>query len=219
MQKSLPINRTLAIGVTAVVLFALAVASVLLVWGTVSGSATPAEWPTLSMKYQISGTFYSISDAPAETATKEILLEYRGVNDWKSTITNAPTITDGTLEFNETGSYMEVKDGYFNEYDATGGGTRSEALEEGQLMAPTLRMYPIPFDAMTERYDGEPVQKTVDVTVCLLDECEDSVQGWAFADGEEEYVYVDDARGIPVVIPGIEITEVRVTGERQPVVR
>ncbi|MYC31148.1 MAG: hypothetical protein F4X65_13840 [Chloroflexi bacterium] len=219
MGNSMSIKRPLAIGVTAVALFALAVASALILWGPVSGSATPAEWPALSMKYQVSGKFYAVGDTEPDTVTKEILVEYRGINDWKRSVVTAPTITDGTLQFSETGSYTEVKDGVMTDYDATGGGTSAETLTEDQLIAPELRLYPLPFDAIEQRYDGEPVQRSVDVTVCFDDQCETSVQGWVFTEDEEEYIYVDDARGIPIALPGMTITEVRVTGARQPVDR
>ena len=186
------------------------------VW-TVSAQGSIKDWPPLIIRYSITGQYYAIGDEKAPVATKEILVTYRGLNDWKREIVAAPTVDVGDHSFSEVGSFIEVKNGTVTDYDATASYTEVEDLEPDTYMSPELRLAPLPFEKMVEKYDGDPVKVSTEVRLCWRTVCEEKAQGWSFVIGDEAYIYVKDKRGIPLVIPGLDITEIIIDGEPEPV--
>ena len=124
---------------------------------TVSAQGSIKDWPPLIIRYSITGQYYAIGDEKAPVATKEILVTYRGLNDWKREIVAAPTVDVGDHSFSEVGSFIEVKNGTVTDYDATASYTEVEDLEPDTYMSPELRLAPLPFEKMVEKYDGDPV--------------------------------------------------------------
>ena len=184
---------------------------------TVSAQGSMEDWPPLTIRYSITGQFYAIGDEKAPVATKELLVTYRGLNDWRREIVAAPTVDAGNHSFSEVGSYIEVKNGTVTDYDAVASYTEVEDLEADTYMTPEMRLAPLPFEKMVEKYNGDPVKVSTDVRLCWRAECEEKAQGWSFTIGDKAYVYVEDKRGIPLVIPGLDITEVIIDGEPEPV--
>ena len=184
---------------------------------TVRAQGSIPDWPPLTIRYSITGQYYSIGDKKAPVATQEILVTYRGLNDWKREIVAAPTVDAGNHSFSEVGSYIEVKNGTVTDYDAVASYTDVEDLEPDTYMSPALRLAPLPFEKMVEKYDGDPVKVSTDVRLCWGTVCEEKAQGWSFQIGDQAYIYAEDKRGIPLVIPGLDITEVIIQGELEPV--
>ena len=219
MMNRLPMKRPMVVGGTALVLLVLMLVAVFALWGRVLASvAVPfVDWPELSINYEVTGQFYSIGDTLPDAITKEYLVSYRSVNEWRQEVVAAPTITvSDDYEFSPLGSYMEVKGGIVTRYDATGGGTTTEPLEEGGVMVPELRLVPMPLEKMLELGDGDPVKKQTDTLLCWETICEKEPWGWAFTEGKNEYIYAQDKRGIPLSMPGLNILEVRVNSPQEP---
>jgi hypothetical protein len=212
----------MVVGGTALVLLVLMLVVVFALWGRVIASvAAPfADWPELSINYEVTGQFYSIGDTPPETVTKEYLLSYRSLNEWRKEVVAAPAITvSDDYEFSQLGSYMEIKGGIITRYDATGGGTTTKPFEEDGILSPGFRRAPMPLEMMLALGYGDPVKKQTDTLLCWETSCEKNPWGWSFTEGNKEYIYAQDKRGIPLSVPGINILEVRVHSPQEPTSR
>ena len=209
-------TRTLKLTAGLSLCLVLALAAVATVW-TARAQQSIQDWPELTIRYEISGQYYSLGDQKPEV-TKEILLTYRSLNDWRREVVSSTSVTSGgggTID--ETGSYMEVKNGTVTEYNTLIGDVLTNDVSPDTYMVPEPRLAPIPFENAVEQYGGEPEKIETDVRLCWNTTCEEKAQGWAFAVGDEVYVYAEDKRGIPLVMPSLDITEVNVVGEREPV--
>ncbi len=200
-------------------LLALAAVTVFIVGTRIYAATQIAEWPSFTTQYEETGAFYSSGDGPPESQTLKTELQYRRKNDWRTEIIEAPTIHSSSGDFSFFGSYTEVRNGQVTEYDSTGGGTRTYRLEDDVWFMPMGRFIPIPFAVMKRHFGHTLQEKPTSVTLCFKDVCEANARGWVFSDQGLEYVFADDTRGIPLGLPGVNITEVRVAGEQLPVPR
>ena len=178
------------------------------VWGYALGSGDPPDWPELTMKYEL------------DEGTLKHEFEYRGWNDWRSTVVEAPTVGSGAGSYTQQDSYREVKEGYITVYDSETGTKESTPLEPGEYDLPAARLMPVDFSLAKDRSDAAPVERSTSAKLCFDDACQENATGWVFAqDNGKEYIYADDTRGIPLALPGITITEVKVTGAQRVVPR
>lgn len=211
-------NRTIKItGGLALITSMLVLGMLVTVW-TAQAQDSIQDWPALTLRYEVSGQYYAVGQEKAPTTTKEIILTYRGLNDWRREVISATTVeVSDDYSFSEAGSYIEVKNGVLTDYSTITGETNTEDVAEDTYMSPESRLAPLPFEKMVEKYDGDPVKVETDVRLCWGTTCHEKAQGWAFGTGEQTYVYVEDKRGIPLALPGLTITEVNITGDPEPV--
>ena len=215
MTKSILGNRFTVAG-TAILLCLVAATGSLLFWAMAQGDTPTAEWPALTMSYETTRTY----SGETEPSTLKRQLEYSGLNNWKTTVIEAPTIDRASGSFTQLGSYVEVRNGQITTYDSVTGELETEPLEEGDYYLPVSRMVPIDFSKIQEAHAAPPIERTTDTKVCFDEECDDNATGWVFVQEDgSEFVYADDARGIPLALPGVTITEVLVTGGKESIQR
>ena len=146
-------------------------------------------------------------------------MEYTSKDDWMDTIIESPNIDTTVGTFNSAGSYRTLNNGVITEYDAiTDSTTTTQAIEGSSHVAgPALVRYSI--NALKEK-GFEFSRASLNAKVCFQSSCEDNASGVRMTHGGQEYIFVDDVRGIPLKFgsSGFRVREVRINDERQAVV-
>ena len=168
-------------------------------------------WP------EITFIFESDTRSPDGVRVTRYRIDYNSRDEWlMETIADDPVETRwGT--FSRVGNYRKLEDGFFTEYDNSGGETTTEEVEEGVTMIPGSGFFPQPF-VMHELTRGKPERVTVEALVCFRSDCSERVSGWRLPRGSSSFVLLDDERGIPVQFSHRQMLEVHVHDEQRPVV-
>ena len=209
-------TKRVASGMVSVIILAAAVGAFLLT------SAGPqdeqAAWPALTMTYDEHGQFALIGDNPPETMTLTYRLTYTSADTWIEEVIAAPDVVTSVGTFSDVGSYRKIEDGQYTDFDSTSGDTTTYALEEDVTRVPRGRLYPVSLTILQDRVDASPAKVPTTTRVCFDDDCESAAEGWRFVDDRgREVVYADDARGIPLKLGDFVISEVLVSGSKEPV--
>ena len=175
-------------------------------------------WPALVMTYDTTGKFFVIGDNEAELTTKTRRLEYLSVAAWTATVTAAPDMVTRYGTYSDVGSYHQIADGVHTAYDAVADETTTVTLSDDKTMVPGGSLVPLPLANLREAVDSNPTKVTTVATVCFDAVCDANAEGWAFDEGDGiTAVYADDARGIPLRIGNLVVTDLRVQGAKEPV--
>ena len=175
---------------------------------TVQASEEKTDWPSLTMTYEVT------NQGNLETRR----LTYISRDSWTEEVTAANPVETTWGTFSAIGSYQMVEHGQYITYDSVTDSTESEEVSEGVIMIPRLRLTPFPIAVIKENYDQELTKVPTTTKVCFLEECQENAQGWRLVDNGMEYIYADDARGIPLKIGGFVVREVQVSGSREALV-
>ena len=200
------------------VLLLAGLASALIFGYRASAQETPAEWPGVTMFYQTTGEYDTVGETPVTTTLKYRLV-YDSKDQWKEEIISATPVRTRVGTFSRQGSYQEVRDGQYRQYDSVTGETIVETLDENSIQIPRSKIRPVPMDKLEQGFGkaGTPVNTTV--RVCFNDQCENNAQGLLFDNGRTHFIYADDQRGIPIGLSGLNITEVTIHDSQEAVVR
>ena len=175
-------------------------------------------WPVLVMTYDTTGKFFVIGDNEAEEVTKTRRMEYFSDAAWTATVTAAPDMVTRYGTFSDVGSYHKIADGVHTAYDAVDGETTTTTLSDDKTMVAGSGLVPIPLAALREAVDSNPSKVATAATVCFDAVCQTNAEGWEFVEGDGiTTVYADDARGIPLRVGNLTVTELRVQGAKEPV--
>ena len=180
------------------------------------------EWPTFTAVYTATsntsihhgGTTYR----PQETHQ----LEWRAVDDWKSTVIDAEQLDLEFAIYDKTGSWRQQKGRTYTVYDSTTDRTRTEQLPENEYMSPTggFGLIGLSRHELAERIDGELVRVQADV--CQGDDCHQvnevsrtaasqGTYGRRFSDPEIAHqVFTDDEWRIPLESGSFDVQQLQI---------
>ena len=179
----------------------------------------PLEVPSFSMTFN-KPEGQSVSVGNRQVASEQIRrLDYNAPDRWVETVIASPDIVTQWGTFSKVGSYQRVDGDTYTTYDATTGDIRMETIERGRRI-PGIYMSPMPIHGINKSDSPLPSYNrvTTSARVCFNDSCTDNAQGISFTDDNREYIYADDARGIPLKFgTGIEVTELTVHSEHQAI--
>ena len=206
-------SSRLQLGLVVTVLLGLLVAGEFfsLQWVT----ATQTEhWPPFTMEYEVNG-----QTSPGERPPRHVhRLEYRSKTDWTDTIIKAPSIENRYGVFSHIGTFQQVKDDVFTDYDSVTGLTSTDRIEDGTTRVPRMGLIPHPVQLLQDQ-GFRFVRKPTVAKVCFLDECEERAAGVSFLDEGQERIILDDVRGIPLRVgDNFVVRELRVHDSRQAIV-
>ena len=142
-------------------------------------------------------------------------LTYTSRDSWIEEVISSDPIVTHVGTFSDIGSYQKLENGQYTTYDAVTESTEVKTVEDGIVMIPRGGLHPHPIDFLEDLFDREFPAVSTTTKVCFNDVCTDNAPGWEFR--EENMLFADDARGIPVKMGDFVVTEVRVQGEREPV--
>ena len=212
-------SQTLRLGLVLLIAAVVATSVVVAMSAWADGPAGPVipTWPPFTMVYETNGIVYSIGSSPAVTTREVRRLEYQSRTQWTDTVVEAPTITTTVGSTSRVGSSTRVNGDSYTEYNASGETTYAETLGENEIrLAGSL---PPPFPIEDSRVETEPT--VTSAKVCFNDECTENAAGLLRrkANGGE-FVYVDDARGIPLRVgDAFIVREIRIADTKQQIAR
>lgn len=214
--SAMPSRRTTLAAMVIVAMIAVALVSV--ARSNVAAQAVNTDWPALTMTYEI-GNPPTLVGGVAQSGTEVRRMDYTSKVSWTDTVTEAPDIVTQVGTFNATGSYVSLSDGVITEYDAITGTTSSVAAIDGtsHVAGPAFVRYSI--NKLKER-GYEFTKVSTDARVCFQSVCEDNALGVRMVHDGQEYVFVDDVRGISLTSGAspFKVREVLIDDEKQAVV-
>ena len=146
-------------------------------------------------------------------------LEYTSPNNWVETVLTSPDIVTRWGTFSAVGSYQKVDGNTYTEYDAVDGALHTETITRGHRVA-GIYVMPMPIHGINN--DDSFIQSysrvRTSARVCFNDSCTDNAEGISFAHNGVPYIYVDDARGIPLKFgDDFQVNEVTIHSEHQAI--
>ena len=188
------------------------------VWADGPAGPVIPTWPPFTMVYETDGVTYSLWSSPSVTTREVRRLEYQSQTQWTDTVIEAPTITSKVGSTSRVGYSTRVDGDSYTEYNASGEMTYAEELGENETMLAGSSLPP-PFPIEDSRFE---IESTVtSAKVCFNDECTENAAGQLRrkANGGE-FVYVDDARGIPLRVgDAFIVREIRIQDAKQQITR
>ena len=205
-MKHLTSNKRLLYGL--VPLMVVAAAGLAFMLSAARTTATSADWPALTMTYNVSN----------DNGVEERRLTYTAKNQWIEEVIQAPSVVTNVGKFSPVGSYQMADGSDYTFFNAVTGLSHTQPLEEGVAHVAQARLLPMPISKL-EEYVGRLEQVTTSSKVCFGEACQENATGWKLDDEGRISVYADDARGIPLQLGPLVIKEVRATGAKQAIVR
>ena len=169
------------------------------------------------MVYETNGVVYSIGSSPSVTTREVRRLEYQSRTQWTDTVIDDPTITTTVGWSSRVGASTRVNGDSYTEYNSSGESTYTETVGENTTML--TGSMPPPFPIQESGVETEPT--VTSAKVCFNDECTENAAGLLRrkANGAE-FVYVDDARGIPLRVNDVFfVKEIRIIDAKQQIAR
>ena len=215
-------SQTLRLGLVLFIAAAVATGAVVAmsVWADEPTGTDPVipEWPPFTMVYESNGIVYSIGSSPSKTTREVRRLEYQSRTQWTDTVVEAPTITTTVGSHSRVGFSARLNGDSYTEYDASGELTYADTVGEKETLLTTGVPGPFPIEA--PRFETEPT--VTSAKVCFNDECTEKAAGLLYrrAANGTEFVYVDDARGIPLRVNDVFLVkEIHIKGANQQIAR
>lgn len=143
--------------------------------------------------------------------TTHYRLDYESKEEWRKEIIDGTP--DGSGADPRIGSYVEAKDGHLNWYETESGNITSRPL--GSYQYPHRDFRPGAIIMMDGAFGPARYVPSTPVKLCFEGKCVGNAPGWAFEAPEGTYVFADDQRGLPLVVPGLTITEVLVHAQQE----
>ena len=209
------VTKKIGIALAVLIIAGAGIAGIMLVRG--SSAADTREWPAFVMVYEVDAAPVQVGEI-AHTGREEHRLDYRSKTAWTDTVTAAATIRTRVGEFSVLGSYEQLDGRNLIEYDAVTDHVGREVIDAGTVFIPSGALMRRPLALLNERgYTFTRVQ--TDATVCYRDQCEQNAYGLATDINNVRYVFVDDARGIPLKIgeDSFVVSEIRISDNRRAV--
>ena len=212
-------SQTLRLGLVLLIAAVVATSVVVAMSVWADGPAAPVipTWPPFTMVYETDGVTYSLGSSPSVTTREVRRLEYQSRTQWTDTVIEAPTITTRVGSSSRVGASTRVNGDSYTEYNSSGESTYTETVGENTTML--TGSMPPPFPIEDSRFE---IESTVtSAKVCFNDECTENAVGLLRrkANGAE-FVYVDDARGIPLRVgDAFIVREIRIRDAKQRIAR
>jgi hypothetical protein len=215
LQSAMPSRRTALAALVIVVMIAMAV--VFAIRSNVAAQSVNSDWPSLTMTYETTGQSTMVGRT-LQSGTEVRRMEYTSKGSWTDTITEASDVVTSLGTFNPTGSFRSLGDGVITEYDAITGHTSTVDAIEGVAHLAGAAFARRPIDKLQER-GFEFTRVETDARVCFESVCEDNAVGIRLEINNQEYLFVDDVRGIPLKrgAASFKVLEVSIDGEKRAV--
>lgn len=214
-QSAMPSRRTALAAMVILAMIAMALVSV--VRSNVAAQTENTDWPSITMTYEV-GSPPTFVGGVQQSGTEVRRMDYTSKGSWTDTVTEAPDIATRVGTFNTTGSYVSLSDGLITEYDAITGTTSRVPATDGtsHVAGPAFVRYSI--NKLKER-GHQFTRVTTDARVCFQSVCEENAVGVRMVNNGQEYVFVDDVRGIPLTSGAslFKVREVLIDDEKQAV--
>ena len=179
-----------------VIIAIIAVAVVAVIRSNVAAQSANTDWPSLTMTYEIKGPSTLVGDTE-QSSTEVRRMEYTSKETWTDTITEAPDIETTVGTFNPTGSFISLNNGVITEYDAITRTTSTVDATEGVSHVAGAAFVRNSIEKLQERgHEFKRVQ--TEARVCFQSVCQDNASGISMEYNDQEYIFVDDVRGIPL---------------------
>lgn len=179
--------------------------------------AEVVDLPPLTMRYEVEIAIGGIDGLESITEVRELVHNSR--DSWTETVIEADPVVHRLGTDNFVGSYRKVENGVFTQYDITSDHTSTETLEEDKVLFPQGGLWAMPIEPIEEQFDITAELVSTTKKVCFDGNCRENAPGWVMEVDGERVLVADDARGIPLDLGPVVITEVRVHGAKQAVVR
>ena len=178
---------------------------------------TMPTWPAFSMLYTTPGYTYSRGQGEPVAVTEIHRLDYESATQWVNTVVESPDITTAVGTHNRVGQYTALSGNTYTEYDGAGVETHTETVADDTTFI--VGTMPAPFPIVASGV--ETAITTTTARVCFLEECTNNAGGILYTmDNGSEFVFVDDARGIPLrVNESFVVKEITIQDSKQPIVR
>ena len=216
LQSIIPSRRTVLAALVIVAI--IAVATVAVIRSNVTAQSVNTDWPPLTMTYEAKGSSTLVGGR--EQSNIEVRrIVYTSKNNWTDTITEAPDIATPVGTFNPTGSYRTLNNGVITEYNAITGRTSTVAATDGVSHVAGSAFVRNSIDKLQER-GYEFTRVATDARVCFQSTCENNASGVRMEFNNQEYIYADDVRGIPLKLgtTAFKVREVVIHDSKQAVV-
>ena len=212
-------SQTLRLGLVLLIAAVVATSVVVAMSVWADGSTDPVipTWPPFTMVYESNGIVYSIGSSPSKTTREVRRLEYQSRTQWTDTVVEAPTITTTVGSHSRVGFSARLNGDSYTEYNASGETTYADTVGENETLITTG--VPLPFSLEESGVETEPT--VTSAKVCFNDECTENAAGLLHrrANGAE-FVYVDDARGIPLRVDDVFfVREIHIEDAKQQIAR
>lgn len=174
-------------------------------------------WPEFTMLYETDGGVNTPGLSP-QVQTREIRrLDYQSATNWTDTVIEAPTITTSVGSHSRVG-YTATLDGTsYIEADAAGRQLYTNTVDEDTtyLVGTMPPPFPIVESGVTT------TNATTTAKVCFQTDCTKNAEGIPYTKANgSEFVFVDDARGIPLrVNDGFIVKELTIQDTKQAITR
>lgn len=215
MNSNLVIRSSLLLLIAATVVVSIAVT--VSVRADQPGYHTMPTWPVFSMLYETNGFIYGRGEGGSVTVREVHRLDYVSDTQWTNTVVESPTITTAVGSHDRVGHYTQLSGTTYTEYDGTGETLRTETVEEDTTRI--VGTMPAPFPIVESGVATTSTDTTA--KVCFLEECTVNADGVLYTmDNGSEFVFVDDARGIPLrVDEGFVVKEILINDVKKEIIR
>ena len=178
------------------------------------GAKNP-DWPPLTM------TYVTPAASPDGTSPGALTfrLDYTDQSNWKEQIIAAPDVRVGDETFSKVGYYQQLSGDKYSIYDPITRSTRTQTVRDGVVMIPRSMLSPLPISTLEGVAQQEATKVTTATRVCFRDDCESNATGWRYEDKGNVLVYADDARGIPIRINDLVVSQLTVQDSREAIAR
>ena len=217
LQSIMPSRRTALVAM--VIAAIIAVAAVAVVRSNVAAQSVNTDWPSLTMTYETAGPSTLVGGVE-QFGIEVRRMEYTSKHSWTDTITEAPDIETTVGTFNPTGSFMSLDNGVITEYNAITRTTSTVPATEGVSHVAGAAFVRSSIEKLQELgYEFTEVE--TDARVCFQTVCQGNASGIRMEYNNQEYIFVDDVRGIPLKrgATSFKVREVLIGDAKQGVVR
>ena len=213
-------SQTLKLGLVLLIVIGVAVSAMVVAMSVRAEPPTAPTiptWPSFTMLYETNGITYSRGGSPAVTTREVHRLDYQSATQWIDTVVEVPTIETPVGSDSRVGYYTQLNGNSYTEYNAAGESTFSDTVEEDTtLLVGTMPPpFPIKESGITT------TATTTSSKVCFQEECTENTAGVLYTkDSGSEFVFVDDARGIPLRVNDTFIVrEITIDDTKEEIVR
>ena len=194
LHSAMPSRRTALAAMVIVAMVAVVV--VWVVRSNVAAQPVNTDWPSLTMTYEMKAPPVSVGGME-QTGTEVRRMDYTSKDNWTDTIIETPDVTTQVGTFSSVGSFTSLSRGVITEYDAISGTTSTVAVTDGVSHVAGSAFVRQHINVLKE-HGYEFTQVETDARVCFQTTCEDNASGIRMVYNGVEYIFVDDARGIPL---------------------
>jgi hypothetical protein len=212
-------KQTLGLSLVLLILTAVAVSVFIAVSVRADQPVAPTipTWPAFSMLYETDGETYTRGSSPQVNTREVRRLDYQSPTQWTDTVVEAPTITTSVGSHSRVGYTAQLNGTSYVEADAAGRQLHTYTVDEDTTFL--VGTMPPPFPIVASGVTT--TTKATTAKVCFQTECTENAGGVLYTKSNgSEFVYVDDARGIPLQVnDSFIVKEITINDTKQAITR